>query len=85
MKDQWDIIILDRMLPNNVDGLSILSTLRALGKKTPVLVLSALSAVDDRVDGLRAGGDDYLVKPFSFSELVAGWTPWSGGRAPIRT
>ncbi len=71
MKDQWDIIILDRILPNNVDGLSILSTLRALGKKTPVLVLSALSAVDDRVDGLRAGGDDYLVKPFSFSELVA--------------
>lgn len=71
MKDTWDIIILDRMLPNNVDGLSILSTLRALGKKTPVLVLSALSAVDDRVDGLRAGGDDYLVKPFSFSELVA--------------
>jgi len=71
MKDTWDIIILDRMLPNHVDGLSILSTLRALGKKTPVLVLSALSAVDDRVDGLRAGGDDYLVKPFSFSELVA--------------
>lgn len=71
MKDKWDIIILDRILPNHVDGLSILSTLRALGKKTPVLVLSALSAVDDRVDGLRAGGDDYLVKPFSFSELVA--------------
>ncbi len=71
MKDKWDIIILDRMLPNHVDGLSILSTLRALGKKTPVLVLSALSAVDDRVDGLRAGGDDYLVKPFSYSELVA--------------
>lgn len=71
MKDGWDIIILDRMLPNNVDGLSILSTLRSLGKKTPVLVLSALSAVDDRVDGLRAGGDDYLVKPFSYVELVA--------------
>ncbi len=71
MKDQWDIIILDRILPDRVDGLSILSTLRALGKKTPVLVLSALSAVDDRVDGLRAGGDDYLVKPFSFAELVA--------------
>ncbi|MBU4611752.1 response regulator transcription factor [Achromobacter sp. GG226] len=71
MKDKWDIIILDRILPNHVDGLSILSTLRALNKKTPVLVLSALSAVDDRVDGLRAGGDDYLVKPFSFSELVA--------------
>jgi len=71
IKEKWDIIVLDRILPNNVDGLSILSTLRALGKKTPVLVLSALSAVDDRVDGLRAGGDDYLVKPFSFSELVA--------------
>jgi len=71
MKGTWDAIILDRILPNHVDGLSILSTLRALGKKTPVLVLSALSAVDDRVDGLRAGGDDYLVKPFSFSELVA--------------
>ncbi len=71
MKDKWDIIILDRILPNHVDGLSILSALRVLGKKTPVLVLSALSAVDDRVDGLRAGGDDYLCKPFSFSELVA--------------
>lgn len=71
MNDKWDIIILDRMLPNNVDGLSILSTLRSLGRKTPVLVLSALSAVDDRVDGLRAGGDDYLVKPFSYAELVA--------------
>src|SRR5690606_3050663 len=71
MKASWDIIILDRMLPNHVDGLSILSTVRALGKKTPVLVLSALSAVDDRIDGLKAGGDDYLIKPFSFSELVA--------------
>lgn len=67
----WDLIILDRMLPNNVDGLSILSSIRALGKKTPVLVLSALGAVDDRVSGLRAGGDDYLVKPFAFSELAA--------------
>ena len=71
MKASWDVIILDRMLPNHVGGLSILSTLRSLGKKTPVLVLSALSAVDDRIDGLRAGGDDYLIKPFSFSELVA--------------
>ena len=71
MKDKWDIIILDRILPHHVDGLSILSALRVSGKKTPVLVLSALSAVDDRVDGLKAGGDDYLVKPFSFSELVA--------------
>jgi len=71
MRDAWDVIILDRMLPNSVDGLSILTSLRALGKKTPVLVLSALSNVDDRVDGLRAGGDDYLVKPFAFTELIA--------------
>lgn len=70
-KASWDVIILDRMLPNNVDGLSILQALRALGKKTPVLVLSALAAVDDRVSGFKAGGDDYLVKPFAFSELVA--------------
>lgn len=67
----WDLIVLDRMLPNGIDGLSILSTLRSLGKKTPVLVLSALGAVDDRVRGLKAGGDDYLVKPFAFSELAA--------------
>lgn len=67
----WDIIILDRMLPNDVDGLSILSTLRGLGNKTPVLVLSALSALDQRVRGLKAGGDDYLTKPFAISELAA--------------
>jgi two-component system OmpR family response regulator len=54
-----------------VDGLSILATLRGLGKKTPVLVLSALSALDERVRGLKAGGDDYLTKPFAFSELAA--------------
>lgn len=71
MKDIWDVIILDRMLPDSVDGLSILFTLRALGKKVPVLVLSALSGVDDKVDGLKAGGDDYLIKPFSFQELAA--------------
>jgi len=71
LRENWDVIILDRMLPQQVDGLSILTSLRALGKKTPVLVLSALSNVDDRVDGLRAGGDDYLVKPFAFSELMA--------------
>ena len=69
--EQWDLIILDRMLPNEVDGLFILSTLRGLGKKTPVLVLSALSALDERVRGLKAGGDDYLTKPFAFSELAA--------------
>lgn len=67
----WNVIILDRMLPNDIDGLSIIFSLRSLGKKTPVLVLSALSAVDERVRGLRAGGDDYLAKPFAFSELIA--------------
>lgn len=67
----WDIIILDRMLPNDVDGLTILSTLRSLGQRTPVLVLSALTGTDEKVSGLNAGGDDYLIKPFSFSELVA--------------
>jgi len=69
--EHWDVIVLDRMLPNDIDGLSILSTLRALGKKTPVLVLSALTALDERVRGLKAGGDDYLTKPFAFPELAA--------------
>ncbi len=69
--ENWDAIVLDRMLPGGVDGLSILSTLRGLGKATPVLVLSALSALDERVRGLKAGGDDYLGKPFAFSELMA--------------
>jgi two-component system, OmpR family, response regulator len=70
-RDAWDVIVLDRMLPNDVDGLSILTTLRALGKNTPVLVLSALAATDERVRGLKAGCDDYLTKPFAFSELAA--------------
>jgi len=69
--ESWDVIILDRMLPNEVDGLSILKTLRSVGRKTPVLVLSALSATDERVRGLKAGCDDYLTKPFAFSELAA--------------
>ncbi|MYN12126.1 response regulator [Pusillimonas sp. TS35] len=68
---QWDVIILDRMLPDQVDGLSILTTLRGLGKKVPVLVLSALTTLDERVRGLKAGGDDYLVKPFALMELLA--------------
>ena len=67
----WDIIILDRMLPGGVDGLSIIATLRNLGKTTPVLILSALASLDERVRGLRGGGDDYLTKPFAFSELLA--------------
>ena len=66
----YDVIVLDRMLPN-VDGLKILQTLRAAGDATPVLILSALGDVDNRVKGLRAGGDDYLAKPFAFSELLA--------------
>lgn len=67
--EEYDIIILDRMLPK-LDGLQVLAALRATGKVTPVLILSALDKVDDRVTGLKAGGDDYLVKPFAFSELA---------------
>jgi two-component system OmpR family response regulator len=67
----WDVIILDRMLPNEVDGLSILKSLRAIGRRTPVVILSALSATDERVRGLKEGCDDYLTKPFAFSELAA--------------
>jgi two-component system, OmpR family, response regulator len=70
-EETWDVIVLDRMLPNDVDGLSILKTLRGLGKNTPVLVLSALAATDERVRGLKAGCDDYLTKPFAFSEFAA--------------
>ena len=69
--ESWDIVILDRMLPGGIDGLAILGTLRALGKTTPVLILSALASLDERVKGLRGGGDDYLAKPFAFSELLA--------------
>ena len=69
--EQWDVIILDRMLADGFDGLQILQTLRAMGRQTPVLVLSALSATDERVRGLKAGCDDYLTKPFAFSELSA--------------
>jgi two-component system, OmpR family, response regulator len=69
--EHWDVIILDRMLPGGVDGLSIISTIRHLGKTTPVLILSALASLDERVRGLRGGGDDYLTKPFAFSELLA--------------
>jgi two-component system, OmpR family, response regulator len=66
----YDAIILDRMLPG-IDGLAVLGALRAAEIRTPALILSALGTVDDRVKGLRAGGDDYLVKPFAFSELLA--------------
>ena len=66
----YDVMILDRMLPG-MDGMALLRALRAAGIGTPALILSALGSVDDRVQGLRAGGDDYLVKPFAFSELLA--------------
>ena len=66
----YDVLIVDRMLPRR-DGLSLIAGLRARGNETPVLILSALGEVDDRVTGLRAGGDDYLTKPYAFSELLA--------------
>ncbi|MBR0683517.1 response regulator transcription factor [Roseomonas eburnea] len=69
--EQFDILVLDRMLPGGVDGVRLVETLRGQGNRTPVLFLSALSAVDERVKGLQAGGDDYLVKPFAFAELLA--------------
>ena len=68
--ERFDAVILDRMLPG-MDGLTILAALRASDDTTPVLILSALDGVDDRVRGLKAGGDDYLTKPFAFSELLA--------------
>lgn len=66
----YDVIIADRQLPH-VDGLTIITTLRERNDRTPVLILSALGTVDDRVHGLKAGGDDYLTKPFAFAELLA--------------
>jgi len=68
--EPYDVIVLDRMLPQ-IDGLAILRTIRASKVKTPVLVLTAMGGIDDRVEGLEAGGDDYLVKPFAFAELLA--------------
>lgn len=67
---EYDVLIVDRMLPG-IDGLGIIRTLRAAGTRTPVLFLTAMGGVSDRVDGLEAGGDDYLVKPFAFAELNA--------------
>jgi two-component system OmpR family response regulator len=69
--ETYDAIVLDRMLPGGTEGLGVLTTLRATGVDAPVLILSALSGVDERVRGLRAGGDDYLTKPFDFIELTA--------------
>ena len=70
MGNDFDLLIVDRMVPG-LDGLNLVRSLRAAGHHTPVLFLTALGGVEDRVSGLNAGGDDYLVKPFAFSELVA--------------
>ncbi len=70
MQAEYDVLIFDRMLPG-MDGLSLVKSIRASGIKTPVLFLTAISGVDDRVEGLEAGADDYLTKPFAFSELMA--------------
>ncbi len=69
--ERYDAIVLDRMLPGGIDGLGIIEALRRTGNHTPILILSALSDVDERIRGLRAGGDDYLAKPFAFGELMA--------------
>jgi two-component system OmpR family response regulator len=68
--EDWDLLIVDRMLPA-LDGLAMVRTLRGAGNVTPVLFLTTLGGIDDRVQGLNAGADDYLVKPFAFSELAA--------------
>jgi two-component system OmpR family response regulator len=68
--ENYEVLIVDRMLPN-LDGLSVVKTLREAGMKTPTLFLTTMGGIDDRVEGLEAGGDDYLVKPFAFAELLA--------------
>ncbi len=84
--DPYDVMVVDRMLPG-LDGLSLIEMLRQHGNTTPALILSALGKVDDRVEGLRAGGDDYLVKPYAFSELIARLEALRrrGGVAPVET
>jgi two-component system OmpR family response regulator len=69
--EPYDVIIMDRMLPGQIDGLTIIEALRKTGNRTPILILSALSDVDERIRGLKSGGDDYLTKPFAFGELLA--------------
>ena len=70
MNESYDALIVDRLLPQ-LDGLSVIETLRKAGRTTPVMIVSALGEVDERVRGLRSGGDDYLVKPYAFAELLA--------------
>ena len=71
VSERYDVIVMDRMLPGNIDGLAIIDALRKADNDTPILILSALGDVDERIKGLRAGGDDYLTKPFAFGELLA--------------
>jgi two-component system, OmpR family, response regulator len=71
VSESYDAIIMDRMLPGGIDGLGIIEALRKTEIKTPILILSALDSVDERIRGLKSGGDDYLVKPFAFGELLA--------------
>jgi two-component system, OmpR family, response regulator len=80
-EESFDLLIVDRMLPG-IDGLTLVKTLRSSGNQTPVLFLTTLGGIDDRVSGLNAGGDDYLAKPFAFAELIARVTAL--GRRPPR-
>lgn len=87
VSEPYDAIVMDRMLPGGIDGLGIIEALRQQGNRVPILILSALDGVDDRIRGLRAGGDDYLTKPFAFGELLARLDALlrrahSGGNAP---
>jgi len=81
-KETYDIVIVDRMLPG-LDGLALVKTLRGAGSKVPILMLTSMGGVDDRVDGLEAGADDYVIKPFAFSELQARVNAL-GRRPPMR-
>ncbi len=83
--EPYDVIVMDRMLPGQIDGLAIIEALRKSGNRVPILILSALSDVNERIRGLRSGGDDYLTKPFAFGELLArldalGRRSWSAER-----
>lgn len=82
LANAYDALIVDRMLPRH-DGLSLIRMLRADGRTTPVLVLSALGQIDQRIEGLRAGGDDYLVKPYAFAELLARIDALARRAAPV--
>ncbi|HML42650.1 MAG: response regulator transcription factor [Hyphomicrobium zavarzinii] len=82
IQEDYDLVILDRMLPG-LDGLAVARTLRSSGRAVPILFLTALGGINDRVQGLEVGGDDYVVKPFAFSELLARVNAL-GRRSPMR-